>query len=637
MKKLIAWALVASLLVACVPMGTFAEEATPDEPARSEQAAAEPTEPPAREPELPAQQEPESAAPSQAPAQSAPSQSAPENDAPEDAEDFEPQGQAWTVLEDGTLLDGKLQSILRTLLESGESATVYLTKLGEITVKGIPVELFDDVELVPDEEVLGEERGPYEVTIEEGELPPDAEAGDVPPLMIRVSRVRTQPRETDEAQAGEATPDPAQVPVPPRLEPGEVLVATVPPAGEATPEPTPEPGPVLSVEAIDLKPGEWQNVLPTFVFSGIEPEMTYVYGVFICGERLVLLKEGAQQYTPSEEGELNFRFAIMDLMGDVIALSEQFDAWIDMTPPEGPYLSAMEDSDIVAEIEAWDELSGVESISYDGGQTWEPFDQEAGGSCVGEKGETIEPGEILVRDRAGNISGNPEAFTFGKVKRGGGGSSSGGRRIKHAAEKMDYSRANYNALELVFPEGPSLELIAGDTTLALTMTADVDGETQPAAFSAKLANWRTDDEDERGAPNALVLTAAQEDSELNTWLFSGDVYRLLYNSGVEYLVFASGDYIAAVSTAGFTGGTAYAKMKAGGISTRHFAYTLCQDEALRETTLSVEVGGETYLLEEDRAQPMYRYDVLVGTREMMQEPFASYLPGYRAGEGRSDE
>ena len=636
MKRLIAWALAAALLAACMPMEAFAQTATPDEPSKSAGEAVQPEEAPAQTIEPSAQETAEKEPAKSTPTPQAPVSDAPQKDEPADEKpEVDPQAQAWTVLEDGTLLAGKLQSVLRKLLENGQSATVYLTKLGEITVKGIPMELFDDVELTPDEEALGEERGPYDVTIEAGELPPDAAEGDVPPLTVRVFRVRAQHKDTE--QESEPTPDPAQVPAFPRLEPGEVLVATVPPSEEPAPEPTPEPIPTLSVEALNLKEGAWQNVPPTFVLSGIEPGMPYIYGVFICGERLVLLKNGAQEYVPSDEGEVNFRFAIMDLMGDVVALSDQLDVWLDMTPPDGPYLVAFEESDIVAGVEAWDDLSGVEAISYDGGATWEPFDQEAGGSCIGEKGQVISPGEILVRDRAGNISANPEQFTFGRIKTGGGHGTPGGKRIKHVAETMDYSRANYNALELVFPEGPVTELVAGDTTLALTMTADVNGESQSAAFSAELTTWRADEQDTRATPNALVLTAAQEDSELNTWLFSGDVYRLLYNSGIDYLVFASGDYIAAVSTAGFTGGTAYAKMKAGGISTKHFAYTLCQDEALRETTLSVEVGGETYLLEEDRAQPMYRYDVLVGTREMMREPFESYLPGYRTGEDQSDE
>jgi len=126
-----------------------------------------------------------------------------------------------------------------------------------------------------------------------------------------------------------------------------------------------------------------------------------------------------------------------------------------------------------------------------------------------------------------------------------------------------------------------------------------------------------------------VLTAASE-AQTNVWHFGGEAYKLLYNSGVEYLVFASGDYIAVIPTAGFTGGTQYGKLKAGGVSTRKFEYTLIQDEALRETTLSVQVEGETYLLEENVESPMYRYDVLVGTKDMMQNPYESYKPSKEA-------
>ena len=55
-----------------------------------------------------------------------------------------------------------------------------------------------------------------------------------------------------------------------------------------------------------------------------------------------------------------------------------------------------------------------------------------------------------------------------------------------------------------------------------------------------------------------------------------------------------------------------------------------QDEALRETTLSVQVEGETKLLEENVESPMYRYDVLVGTKDMMQNPYESYKPSKEA-------
>ena len=71
-------------------------------------------------------------------------------------------------------------------------------------------------------------------------------------------------------------------------------------------------------------------------------------------------------------------------------------------------------------------------------------------------------------------------------------------------------------------------------------------------------------------------------------------------------------------------------LKAGGVSTRKFEYTLIQDETLRETTLSVQVEGETYLLEESTESPMYRYNVLIGTKDMMKKPYESYQPGKEA-------
>ena len=123
-----------------------------------------------------------------------------------------------------------------------------------------------------------------------------------------------------------------------------------------------------------------------------------------------------------------------------------------------------------------------------------------------------------------------------------------------------------------------------------------------------------------------MLTAAT-DAQANVWHFGGETYKLLYNSGVEYLVFASGEYITVIPTDGFTGGTQYGKLKAGGVSTRKFEYTLIQDETLRETTLSVQVEGETYLLEESTESPMYRYNVLIGTKDMMKKPYESYQPG----------
>ena len=379
----------------------------------------------------------------------------------------------------------------------------------------------------------------------------------------------------------------------------------------------------LTVDAADYLPNEWSGAMPVFTLSGIpEGSEEYVYGVFICNERLILLSDGNNVYMPSDEGLVSLRFAILDKMGDVAALSDQYDMLLDFTPPDGPYLSGDDECKTVCYVTADDWLSGLNGISYDGGETWDDYtDPEQEMSFLGDVGETVEAGRICVRDNAGNIAYNAEPFTFGKKKRTGTGTGTGAKPIRHVKETMDYSKANYNALELNVSDAPQTELTVGGTALNLSLTSE--GQTE--AFTAELATWQTDADTAQTAPNALLLSAAQT-AESNVWRFGGEAYKLLYNSGVDYLVFASGDYITAIPTAGFTGGTQYGKLKAGGVSTRKFEYTLIQDEALRETTLSVQVEGETYLLEESTESPMYRYDVLVGTKDMMHNPYESYKP-----------
>ena len=130
------------------------------------------------------------------------------------------------------------------------------------------------------------------------------------------------------------------------------------------------PKPVLEVTAEDYEPGVWKNSPPMFTLSGIPEDSTeYVYGVFICDERLILLSNGNNMYVPSEEGLSSVRFVILDKMGDVQSLSDQYDTMLDFTPPDGPYLSG-DKKQKVCYVEAYDDLSGLDSISYDGGKTW---------------------------------------------------------------------------------------------------------------------------------------------------------------------------------------------------------------------------------------------------------------------------
>ena len=249
------------------------------------------------------------------------------------------------------------------------------------------------------------------------------------------------------------------------------------------------------------------------------------------------------------------RFVILDKMGDVQSLSDQYDTMLDFTPPDGPYLSGDKKNKKVCYVEAYDDLSGLDSISYDGGKTWLSCNDPETDNMTfyGEVGEKVDAGWILTRDFAGNISSNDEDFIFGKKKRTGTGSGTGtGKKpIRHVKETMDYSKANYNALELKFSDEPQTQLVAGETTLNLSLSEGAGDAAKP--FTAKLAAWQTD-EKAQDKPNALVLTA-QAGEENSTWRFSGDVYKLLNNSGVDYLVFSTGEYMTALPTAGFTGGT----------------------------------------------------------------------------------
>ncbi len=616
-------------------------EATPtSEPTEEPEATPtpEPTEEPEATPTPEPTEEPEATL-TPMPTEEPEATSAPEED------DWKPHGEAWAILEDGTKLDGRLQDILNELSgkeREDEEAEVFIRTRDMLVVSGIDEEIFDRVTLNPDEEVFDPEKAYYVEWQIQDAVPLGAEdEPTLPPIVVYVTREGADkpnigdatPAPTDApTQSPEATPAPTDAPTQsPEATPAPTDAPTQNP--EATPAPTEAPtqsptetpaptGVTIEVTADDYEPGVWTNHPPVFTLSGIpEGSDEYVYGVFVCNERLILLAKDTDSYVPTEEGLTSVRFAILDMMGDVVALSDQYDLMLDLSAPDGPYLSGVDYCDTVCYIEASDSLSGLSDISYDEGETWEPYiEYEDGLSIVGEKGDTIEAGTIWVRDVAGNISANAEEFTFGKRKRTGSTGGTGTKPIKHVKETMDYSKANYNALELKFSDEPQTQLVAGEATLNLSLSEGAGDAAKP--FTAKLAAWQTD-EKAQDKPNALVLTA-QAGEENSTWRFSGDVYKLLNNSGVDYLVFSTGEYMTALPTAGFTGGTQYGKLKASGVSTRKFEYTLCQDEALRETTLSVQVEGETYLLEEDTAQPMYRYDVLVGTTDLMKNPYESY-------------
>ena len=590
----------------------------------------------------------------------------PEDTTDPEADDWKPQGDAWTELENGEHTAGALGDVLSWLehhLAEDEEATVYIRTRNVLTADNVSRNLLSRVGFEPDGESdsFNTEKYEYVAVLDSKDLMTLEETGDMEDVRLSISVQMLREDELDKIDSNETQPPETQTPGTNETQtpgaggtqtpgtgetqtPGTGETQTpgtgetqapsaqpsATPAPTEEPTPTPAPKPVLEVTAEDYEPGVWKNSPPTFTLSGIPEDSTeYVYGVFICDERLILLSDGNNMYVPSEEGFSSVRFVILDKMGDVQSLSDQYDTMLDFTPPDGPYLSGDKKNKKVCYVEAYDDLSGLDSISYDGGKTWLSCNDPETDNMTfyGEVGEKVDAGWILTRDFAGNISSNDEDFIFGKKKRTGTGSGTGtGKKpIRHVKETMDYSKANYNALELNVSDQPQTELTIGGTALSLSLT----DEEQLKPFTAELTTWQTKTGETKTAPNALVLTAAT-DAQANVWHFGGEAYKLLYNSGVEYLVFASGEYITVIPTDGFTGGTQYGKLKAGGVSTRKFEYTLIQDETLRETTLSVQVEGETYLLEESTESPMYRYNVLIGTKDMMKKPYESYQPGKEA-------
>lgn len=485
--------------------------------------------------------------------------------------------QAWTRYSTGTLVQGSIQEVLDAIAldeaGTGELPTVYIRARDTIRLENIAESFLQRVSLLPDADVFAQE----------GET------------VVRWKVVEGVARS---------------------LPPIELWV-------EVLPAPTPSPEiPVLTVFARDYFPDEWSRVPPTFTLSGIEEGSTdYVYGVFIYDEQLIVFSRGTTEYTSTLEGEdVRLRFAILDMMGDVMCFSDEYAIMLDMTPPDGPYPIPYNDTNTIAQIYASDSLSGLEAISLDGGNTWLSAElSEEHFRCQGKKGETIPPERLRARDFAGNISKCYEEYEFGPPRRTGGGTAP--KPIYHVSQTLDYSLANYNALELRFLDESQTQLTAGDTVLNLSLA--VNG--QRGSFTAQTLTYPLEEGALPPAPNLLMLTAQEQENAACAWQFSGDVYRLLYNSGVDFLVLRTGGYIALLPTAGFTAGTEYVRLKSNGISTRRFLYTVMQDEAMLETTMMVEVEEQIYELGEAKSRPMYRTGVLIGPMSLLDRPYSSYV------------
>ncbi len=298
----------------------------------------------------------------------------------------------------------------------------------------------------------------------------------------------------------------------------------------------------------------------------------------------------------------------------------------------------------------------MEAYSADGGVTWVSPNEEGLAAFSAAKSATIPAGQIQARDAAGNIAILEEEFMLPQKEPGGGGGGGGGdgeKKPTHAPIGENLDLNPYNALDLELSAQPQTELTMGETVLPMTLSLveakdfTPDTDYQPT-FLPSLDRWNaaadetadaSDAQTPARAPDTLLLTVS-DDAQITgeyayAFTFNGIVYRMLQNSGVDYVMLRVGDHCVAFSTAGFTAGTEYTRLKAAGVSTKKFEYVVTlrgnkADDAdfQVEMRLSVDTDEEVleYPLTEDTMQEMYYYDVQIGAPEMMRQAFGAYAP-----------
>ena len=421
---------------------------------------------------------------------------------------------------------------------------------------------------------------------------------------------------------------------------------------DAPPEPTasaePEPTDPVEVEAELLvvpemyRAGTWSATAPSFTLSVVPDTLTgYTFAVSVDdGEAQAV--EGP--YTFSTEGQHTLVFYLIDASGAQAARSTTYTVWLDTAAPEAQAQFDMQTGALT--VTATDAISGVDAISLDGGKTWQTMTAAEDGSFVYSAPLTaqVAAGELMVRDAAGNCWQSAESYGvpggmggdfggMGSMGGGFGGSFSGGsggssgttRTVSHSSGSEEEMTA-YGVVALEVEDTSMFALALGGETLPLTLTLDYeaggDGNTA-AAFTAELAVWNGEEGDEDC--DTLILTAPDNGAEspyAYRWDFTGDVYKKLFNSGVQYLVLRVGDYVTALSTAGFTAGTAYNALKSEGAASSEFAYSLWMGEPDPELEMEVEARGTRYLLNAGEGD-MYYYDVYTGDMDMLSAAFGA--------------
>ena len=369
---------------------------------------------------------------------------------------------------------------------------------------------------------------------------------------------------------------------------------------DAPPEPTAsaEPGSTdpVEVEAELLvvpemyRAGAWSATAPSFTLTAVPDTLEgYTFAVSV--------DDGEAQAVESPcifatEGQHTLVFYLIDASGAQAARSTTYTVWLDMASPEAQAQFDMQTGMLT--VTATDAMSGVDAISLDGGKTWQPMTAAEDGSFVYSAPLTaqVTAGELMVRDAAGNCWQSAESYgvpggmggdfggmggfgggSFGGGSFSGGGSSGTTRTVSHSSGSEEEATL-YGAVALEVEEGDMFVLTLGGEELPLTLTLDYDAndsEDAYSAFTAELAVWNGEEGDEDC--DTLILTASADAASPYAfrWDFTGDVYKTLLSSGVQYLVLRVGDRVTALSTAGFTAGAAYNTLKSEGAASSEFA------------------------------------------------------------------
>ena len=414
-----------------------------------------------------------------------------------------------------------------------------------------------------------------------------------------------------------------------------------------TPSTEPEPTDPVEIEAELLvvpemyRAGAWSSTAPSFTLTVVPDTLTgYTFAVSV--------DDGEAQAVESPcvfttEGQHTLVFYLIDASGAQAARSTTYTVWLDTAAPEAQAQFDLQTGTLT--VTATDAISGVDAISLDGGKTWQTMTAAEDGSFAYSAPLTaqVAAGELMVRDAAGNCWQSAESYgvpggmggdfggmggfgggSFGGGSFSGGGSSGTTRTVSHSSSSEEEATL-YGAVALEVEEGDMFVLTLGGEELPLTLTLDYDAndsEDAYSAFTAELAVWNGEEGDEDC--DTLILTASADAASPYAfrWDFTGDVYKTLLSSGVQYLVLRVGDRVTALSTAGFTAGTAYNTLKSEGAASSEFAYSLWMGDPDPALEMEVEARGERYLLEAGEGD-MYYYDVYTGDMDMLNAAFGA--------------